>query len=196
LPSVYSLQKTLVLQKPGFRHRRRAALAGAELSSRKENLVTQTGIFGPHHPLIRLVETELVGHVAEGTAVLTGPADIPKEVTRLIGMKDREYCAVVHLNARYQAISVEVVSVGTLSSSLVHPREVFKAAILANAQAIICAHNHPSGEVDPSDDDLALQRRLVSSGDLIGIPLLDFVIVSGTKIWSSQAAGNLPVRTA
>lgn len=107
-------------------------------------------------------------------------------------MKDREYCAVAHLNAQHQVVSVEVVSIGTVNSSLVHPREVYKAAILANATAIICAHNHPSGHVTPSDDDLALKRRLDSVGEILGIPLLDFLVVSGEKFWSSHDSGWTP----
>src|SRR5262249_36097638 len=139
-----------------------------------ESPMKEKRIFGQHHPMIRLVETELVGHVAEGTVVVRGPAEVPQEVTRLIRMKDRGNFAGVPLDNRNQAVSVEIVSVGTLDSSLVHPREVFKAALLANARAIICAHNHPSGEVDPSDDDLALYNRLASVGSLLGIEILDF----------------------
>lgn len=179
---------------PGGHPDRPEATEGAQGDHWGEELrlAPETGIFGPQYPLIRLVETELIGHVAEDTVMLAGPADVPREIARLIGMRDREYCAVVHLNARHQAVSVEVVSVGTTNSSLVHPREVFKAAILANATAIICAHNHPSGDVEPSQDDLALQRRLVMAGEVLGIPLLDFLIVSGPKVWSSRQSGCLP----
>jgi DNA repair protein RadC len=76
------------------------------------------------------------------------------------------------------------VSRGTLDSTLVHPREVFKAAILANAAAIILTHNHPSGDPTPSPDDLALTQRLVQAGQIIGIDVLDHVIV-GDGRWTS-----------
>lgn len=146
-------------------------------------------MFGPVYPAIRLVHTELVSQVAEGTPTLCDPESARAELSKLIGMKDREYCAVLHLNSRHQVTSGEIVSIGTINSSLVHPREVFKAAILANARAFICAHNHPSGDVAPSDDDLALLRRLGSAADILGIPLLDFLVVAGEKVWSARDVG-------
>jgi len=85
--------------------------------------------------------------------------------------------AVIHLDARHRPRSVEVVSIGSLNASIVHPREVFKAAILSGAQSIILGHNHPSGEVEPSDEDLSITRRLVEVGELLGIVVLDHVIV-------------------
>ena len=71
-------------------------------------------------------------------------------------------------------------------ASLVHPREVFKGAFLANAAAIICAHNHPSGDLTPSHEDKALSDRLREAGQMLGVPLLDFLIVSDTDSWSGR----------
>ena len=99
-------------------------------------------------------------------------------------LADREKFVVLHLNAKNAVISYEVVSIGTLNSSLVHPREVFKAAILSNAGSIILCHNHPSGDTDPSNDDLALTKRLVDAGKLLGIEVLDHVIFANSRFMS------------
>ena len=83
------------------------------------------------------------------------------------------------------------VSRGTLSVSLVHPREVFKRALLCNAASIILAHNHPSGDVTPSFEDNALTERLKGCGDLMGIAFIDHIIVADDKHYSYKAEGNL-----
>jgi DNA repair protein RadC len=90
----------------------------------------------------------------------------------------QEHFLVFCLDARGCAISREVVSVGILNASLVHPREVFYPAILHNAASIIIAHNHPSGDATPSDDDVAITERLTRAGALLGIAVADHVIVS------------------
>ena len=108
----------------------------------------------------------------------------------LLGHADRECFAVLHLNARNRPLSLEVVSTGTLTSSLVHPREVFKAAILQNAAAIIVGHNHPSGDTTPSQEDHLLRERLRAAAELLGISMLDFLIIGqGSTTWSAADAG-------
>lgn len=101
-------------------------------------------------------------------------AFVSPEMIRL----DREQFVALHLDPKNRLISREVVSIGHLTAALVHPREVFKAAILANAASIAFVHNHPSGDPEPSRDDLELTRRLVKAGDLLGIPVLDHVVVA------------------
>ncbi len=91
---------------------------------------------------------------------------------------DREHCIVVLLDVRHHVIGINTVSIGTVSASLIHPREVFKPAILANASAVILVHNHPSGSLEPSTEDLAVTKRLVDAGKLLGIHVLDHVIVT------------------
>jgi DNA repair protein RadC len=91
---------------------------------------------------------------------------------------DREQFVALHLDPKNRLISREVVSIGHLTAALVHPREVFKAAILANAASIAFVHNHPSGDPEPSRDDIELTRRLVKAGDLLGIPVVDHVVVA------------------
>jgi DNA repair protein RadC len=90
----------------------------------------------------------------------------------------KEHFVVLYLNARNQLIHKETVSIGTLNANLVHPREVFKPAIDCLAASIIIAHNHPSGDAEPSDDDLAITKRLQEAGKLLGIEVIDHVVVA------------------
>ena len=94
---------------------------------------------------------------------------------------NKEHFLVFFLNARRALLGSEIVSIGTLTSTLVHPREVFRPAIVANAKAIAVAHNHPTGEASPSPEDIRLTERLAKAGDLLGIELLDHVIVGKPK---------------
>ena len=104
---------------------------------------------------------------------------------------DREHCVAVLLDARNKVIGLNTVSIGTVSASLVHPREVFKPAILANASAVILAHNHPSGELEPSEHDVDLTRRLIEAGKLLGIELLDHLILCDGAHLSLRASGKV-----
>jgi DNA repair protein RadC len=103
----------------------------------------------------------------------------------------REFFVAILLSARHTVLGVETVSVGSLNASIVHPREVFSPAIRQSAASILLAHNHPSGNPEPSDDDLALTRRLVSVGDLLGIPIVDHLIVAGGGFISLKQQGHL-----
>ena len=105
------------------------------------------------------------------------PAEAAPLLAQYIGETDREVFAVALLTIRHRVIGLHTVSVGCLTSSLVHPREVFKPAILAGAAALLLAHNHPSGDPEPSAEDIALTRRLVSAGQLLGIEVLDHLIL-------------------
>lgn len=90
-----------------------------------------------------------------------------------------EHFASLHLNSKHEVIGLHEVSHGTLSASLVHPREVFKAAVLANSHAILVCHNHPSGsEVAPSVEDLETTKQLIQAGKILGIAVLDHIILS------------------
>ena len=90
---------------------------------------------------------------------------------------DREAFFVITLNTKNKIIGINLVSLGSLTSSLVHPREVFKTAILQNSASIILIHNHPSGDPAPSNDDMELTQRLKTAGDSLGIKVLDHIIV-------------------
>ena len=102
---------------------------------------------------------------------------------------DREQFLVACLDAKHAIIGVNVVSIGSLTLSIVHPREVFKPAILLNSAAIICAHNHPSGDPTPSFEDRVLTSRLRQAGDLIGITILDHLILGDERTYSFADQG-------
>ncbi len=104
---------------------------------------------------------------------------------------DQETFITVHLNGGLKISAMTVVSIGTISSSLVHPREVFRAAILAGATGIIGVHNHPSGETSPSPEDRAITTRLVETGRIIGIRLLDHIIIGRNGHFSFADEGLL-----
>ena len=91
---------------------------------------------------------------------------------------DKEHFCVFFLNTQNRIIGREIVSIGTLNQSLIHPRECFKFAIRLNANSVIFAHNHPSGSLEPSDEDLSVTKRLQDSGKLLGIEVLDHIIVT------------------
>jgi DNA repair protein RadC len=97
---------------------------------------------------------------------------------------DREKFICLHLNVKNQIVSFEVVSTGSLVSSIVHPREVYKGAILSNSASVIFMHNHPSGDPEPSIDDMEITNRLKKAGDILGIDVLDHIIVSSGGFYS------------
>ena len=105
------------------------------------------------------------------------PQTVAELLTRYVGLPDREMFIVLAVNTRNRMTGIHTVSVGSLDTSIVHPREVFKFAILANASSIIVAHNHPSGDTTPSTDDIELTKRLKQSADMLGIDLLDHLIL-------------------
>lgn len=102
---------------------------------------------------------------------------------------DREHFVVCGLDAKHRVIGINVVSVGSLSLSVVHPREVFKPLIVMNAAAWLCAHNHPSGDVTPSSEDRLLTKHLREAGELLGITLLDHLILGETRHFSFADEG-------
>jgi DNA repair protein RadC len=102
---------------------------------------------------------------------------------------DREQFLVACLDAKHAIIGVNIVSLGSLTLSIVHPREVFKPAILLNSAAIICAHNHPSGDPAPSSEDRVLTTRLRQAGELLGITVLDHIILGDDRTFSFADQG-------
>ena len=96
-----------------------------------------------------------------------------------------EHCGVLTLDTQHRVIGWDVIGIGTLDSCVVHPRDIFRCAILQNAGAVILAHNHPSGDPTPSPDDLALTARMVEAGTLLGIPVIDHLIVGDAAAFAS-----------
>ena len=114
---------------------------------------------------------------------LSSAEAVANYLQKSIGSETKEHFVILYLDSRNRLI-VDDVSIGTLNASLVHPREVFKKAILANAAQCIIAHNHPSGDPEPSPQDIALTRQLVDASKIIGIDLIDHVIVTNDKFSS------------
>ena len=112
---------------------------------------------------------------------IKSPEDVLKVIADELSTYDREVFAVLNLKSNGQAINLNICSMGTLDSSMVSPREVFKSSILSNAAAFIAIHNHPSGSLSPSPEDKDVTKRLLACSELLGIKMLDHIIVAGDK---------------
>jgi DNA repair protein RadC len=121
---------------------------------------------------------------------MTRPEDAVALITDLQG-KLKEHFIALYLNARNQLLRRETVSIGTLSSSLVHPREVFQPGVALSAAGIILAHNHPSGDTTPSKEDVQLTDRMVKAGEIMGIEILDHLIIGKEGFLSFKEKGYL-----
>ncbi len=118
------------------------------------------------------------------------PEDIWKELKDIRDHK-KEHFVIFFLDSRNQEIKREVISVGSLNANLVHPREVFEPAVKNLAAQVILAHNHPSGDPEPSEDDLELNKRLVEAGRILGIEVIDHIVISKNGYLSFKEKGLL-----
>ncbi len=116
---------------------------------------------------------------------ISSPNDIAGLFSSFIEDSDREQFIVCCLDAKNQPTDISIVSIGCLNSSIVHPREIFKIAILSNASSIIISHNHPSGNPEPSHEDIVMTNRLVEVGKIHGIKVLDHIIIGYDKNYLS-----------
>ncbi|VUZ23643.1 Uncharacterised protein [Acetobacterium wieringae] len=108
---------------------------------------------------------------------ISSPKDAAGLGQRFLEEADREQVIVCCLDNKNVPINLNVVSMGTLNTSLIHPREVFKTAIMSNAASIVLFHNHPSGDPEPSQEDISITKRIADAGTLMGIELLDHIII-------------------
>lgn len=108
---------------------------------------------------------------------ISSPKDAAGLGQRFLEEADREQVIVCCLDNKNAPININVVSMGTLNTSLIHPREVFKTAIMSNAASIVLFHNHPSGDPEPSQEDISITKRIADAGTLMGIELLDHIII-------------------
>jgi DNA repair protein RadC len=113
----------------------------------------------------------------DATPLVRGPESV-YELTRDIRTLNREHFVGFYLNSRNQVLRREIISIGSLNASIVHPREVYLPAVAMSAASVVLAHNHPSGDPTPSEEDLAITRRLLEAGRILGIDLLDHVVVA------------------
>lgn len=124
------------------------------------------------------------------SVLILSPQKIFEELKDLRNNK-KEHFVVFYLDTRNQEIQREIISIGTVNANLVHPREVFESAIKNNAAQIIVAHNHPSGDQEPSEDDLVITKKLVEAGKILGIEVLDHIIVTKDGFVSLKEKGVL-----
>lgn len=122
---------------------------------------------------------------------INSPLTAKEIATHFIGDDDREVFLVMCLNTKNQVNAVHRASIGAISSAIVHPREVFKVAFYNNANTILLAHNHPSGDVTPSSEDVEVTKLLVESGKILGIEVLDHIIVSPNRYYSFKEQGRM-----
>ena len=118
---------------------------------------------------------------------ITSPADALPEIRFIRDLKKENFVAIF-LNARNQVIKTDTISIGSLNASLVHPREVFAPAVGISAASLILTHNHPSGDVTPSKEDISLTKRMVQAGQIMGIEVVDHLIVASDKFLSMKEA--------
>jgi DNA repair protein RadC len=126
--------------------------------------------------------------ISEDIAI-SSPKDAAKAAQSILKNKKKEYFLIFPLDSRNKIAKESIISIGTLTANLVHPREVFKEAISRNAVQIIVIHNHPSGNPEPSEDDLEITKRLVESGKILGIEVIDHIIVARDNFFSFKEKG-------
>jgi DNA repair protein RadC len=131
------------------------------------------------------------GSVPAGSRLCKTPRAAADLFRAYIGDSDREHLVAMFLDAQNRFIGLHTISVGTIDYSVVHPREVFKAAILCNSAGLILAHNHPSGDHNPSNDDIAVTRELQRAADLMNIPIMDHLIIGEPGYTSFLEIGML-----
>ena len=125
------------------------------------------------------------------TRQILSPNDAYEMIKEQLEGLDREQFIIACLNTKNEPTNISVVSVGSLNKAIVHPREVFKTAILSNAASIMAFHNHPSGDTTPSQQDIQLTHRLYEAGELLGIKLLDHLIIGDGTFTSLKEKGYL-----
>ncbi len=125
----------------------------------------------------------------DGKLLVRTPDEVANLVRGRLKGKKKEYFLALLLDTRGQVIKIAEISVGSLDSSIVHPREVFKEAMSASAASVIFVHNHPSGDSEPSEDDIKLTERLVQAGEIVGIDVLDHIIIGDSSYLSLKSKG-------
>ena len=159
-----------------------------------EELLTVHGI-GPAKATDILAAFELAKRLGESRmefqGIVNSPQDAAQLVLRELSFADKEHFMIIMLNTKHRVIAKKVISIGHLQASLVHPREMFKEAIRRSSAAVILVHNHPSGDLTPSRDDIATTERLRDVGDMLGIDVLDHIIIGDNRYLSFREQGLL-----
>jgi len=186
--SVLNLAKTILKETEGLKHINEISI----------NELTKIPGVGPSKAVQMLASIELGKRVSQSLVLRDGEVEIvktPKDCFVLLGneMKylKQEHFVVLSLDAKSRLIAKDTVFVGALTASLVHPREVFRAAVKRMASSIICVHNHPSGDVTASPQDKMMTKLLAEAGNMMGIPMNDHVIIGGDDYSSLKAYGHM-----
>lgn len=123
--------------------------------------------------------------------IIRSPQDAAEILTEQLRYLQKEHFVCLFLNTKNHVIGQETLSMGSLNASIVHPREVFRAAIKCSSASIICAHNHPSGDPTPSPEDISLTSRLLKAGEIVGIEVLDHLIIGDNGFVSLKEKGHM-----
>lgn len=132
----------------------------------------------------RLAQSEL-----DPASIIRSPEDVAHYVMEDLRYLQKEHFVCLFLNTKNHVIGQETLSIGSLNASIVHPREVFRAAIQRSSASIVCIHNHPSGDPTPSSEDIQMTKRLIEAGNVIGIEVLDHLIIGEHKFISLKEQG-------
>lgn len=122
-----------------------------------------------------IIKEDIATYLKTGTR-FTAPQQVA-DTFQFLMKETKEMFLTLHLDGKNRIICIDLVSIGSLNQSIVHPREVFKTALLSNAAAVLLIHQHPTGDPSPSSEDIAITRRLKEAGDLLGIKVLDHIII-------------------
>ena len=138
---------------------------------------------------VRLIKVKESTMQYAGSRQIRCAEDAAQLLWKYIGDADREIFVIMVLSTKHYVNCIHTASIGSLDASIVHPREVFKVAILGNASAIIAGHNHPSGDPTPSPEDEAVTTRLIAAGKILGIDVLDHIVLGDEKFVSLKERG-------
>lgn len=163
------------------------ALFGEEITSNKPRSIRFKQIKAVYETLT--VKESIANYLRTGTR-FTAPAQVFETFSFLM-KETKEMFLTLHLDGKNRIICMDLVSIGSLNQSIVHPREVFKSACLSSASSVLLIHQHPSGDPSPSQEDISITRRLKEAGDLMGIKVLDHIIVGDGTYLSFVERGLL-----
>jgi DNA repair protein RadC len=158
-------------------------------SSRPANVHDDDGLRTMPSPVCDRCRREVALPTLDGVR-LSDPDEVAGFLVPLIGGADREHCLAVELDTKHRVLRVATVSIGSIDHTFMTPHGIFRDAVMGNAAAVILAHNHPSGDPEPSRDDERVTRRLVEAGRLLGVEVLDHLVVGGGS-WVSLARRGL-----
>ncbi len=140
---------------------------------------------------IKSLEVREIEYTYDKRPKISGMDDVVNAVKPMIADPNKEFFMALYLNTKNGILKQEVISIGSLNANIVHPREIFKTACMVSASSIIVAHNHPSGDPSPSREDIEITKKLVESGKMIGIEILDHVIIGFDKNYGFRESGIL-----